>query len=194
MKARFLILPVFLCVVLFGAVHAWGDQTSAQVRNAVMAELESIPQLGTYDVTLDVRQRKATLSGVVGSDWARSEIQKITERQPGVSSVKNMLVVRSVTEPVGPQTQVRARLRPQMTDEQLSQAVMKALKSESAITTSGLKVDTMNGVVTLRGSQNSFRDIDRILGITLMVDGVRDVQSEMTVGTRAYREAAPRNF
>ncbi|RIL05988.1 MAG: hypothetical protein DCC75_11235, partial [Proteobacteria bacterium] len=54
-----------------------------------------------------------------------------------------------------------------------------ALNAHPEIDISGITVNTRNGVVTISGVRPSHRDRDRILSVALMVEGVREIESEL---------------
>ena len=49
-----------------------------------------------------------------------------------------------------------------------------------------LDVEVSKGIVTLHGNLRSRREVDKVLSSVLMVDGVTDIQSEITVGGLSY--------
>jgi len=71
--------------------------------------------------------------------------------------------------------------------------VHQAFARQAGLNTSGLEVTTSSGIVTLRGSRPNFREIDRLLSIALMVEGVREVKSEMTINGKEYSSAWSKN-
>ena len=53
-------------------------------------------------------------------------------------------------------------------------------------------ITTRDAVVTLRGYQESNRDIDNLISSTRTVRGVRDVRNELTLNNRGYNDPYPR--
>jgi osmotically-inducible protein OsmY len=47
-------------------------------------------------------------------------------------------------------------------------------------------VEVREGVVHLSGDLRSHRDVDAVLATTLMQQGVKDIESDLTVGGRPY--------
>jgi osmotically-inducible protein OsmY len=78
------------------------------------------------------------------------------------------------------------RLRPAPGDDQIATEVRATLEREFPEHAQALQVEVRDGVVRLSGDLRSHRDVDAVLATTLMQQGVRDIESDMTVGGRPY--------
>lgn len=70
-------------------------------------------------------------------------------------------------------------------DQEITRRVSNALQQEN-IGIENLRVDTEDGVVTLAGTAENFREIDRALTMVLNVSDVEDINSELTVKGSPY--------
>jgi osmotically-inducible protein OsmY len=77
-------------------------------------------------------------------------------------------------------------LRPAPGDDQIASEVRATLEREFPEHARALQVEVREGVVRLSGDLRSHRDVDAVLATTLMQRGVRDIESDMTVGGRPY--------
>jgi osmotically-inducible protein OsmY len=77
-----------------------GDQTvgevvdDAWILTKVKSKLAADPEVNAFNIDVDVTDGSVTLSGVVRSDRARSEAERIAEATQGVTSVENRIEVR----------------------------------------------------------------------------------------------------
>lgn len=84
------------------------------------------------------------------------------------------------------------RLRPALTDEQIATEVRSALSREYPEIASRIQVDVRGGVAHLSGDLRNHREVDELLATTLMVAGVKDIRSDITLGGRSYGGARMR--
>jgi len=177
---------VLALAMFFTAFPACADFTSGSIRQQVSAAIDTKGRLGKYDISIDVRQGEVTLDGQVASLNASRLIEEAARSVPGVREVNNNLYINHSWY-VPAQAHLTQRPEPvKPSDSEISADVKNALQREANIDLAGLRIETKNGVVTIDGSRTSFRDIDRILSIALMVDGVEDIKSSMTVGGKPY--------
>jgi osmotically-inducible protein OsmY len=77
-----------------------GDQTTGEVVNdawiltKVKSKLAADPEVNPFNIDVDVTNGQVTLSGVVRSDRARTEAERLAEATQGVTSVQNRIEVR----------------------------------------------------------------------------------------------------
>lgn len=113
-------------------------------------------------LNVSARGNVLTLSGTVGSISDKERIERMAREVPGIDRIDNQLSIP-----------------PALTDRELTERVEAALRANPDIDVEGIHIDSKNGVVTLSGSRPNHRDRDRILSVTLMVEGVREVRSEL---------------
>lgn len=138
---------------------------SVTVRRAVLNEIRQLKGLGTY--SLEVRpsdSNEILLEGKVASYQDKTRIEDAARRHIGTGKLTSNLTIKALSEP------------------DLAANVLGALKKESDIDLTGVSVKAnKEGIVTFSGSRPNHREIDRILSIANMVDGVTEVKSEMTI-------------
>ena len=78
------------------------------------------------------------------------------------------------------------RLRPALTDDQISSQVRSVLSQEYPDIANRIQVDVRGGVAYLSGDLRNHREVDELLATTLMVSGVRDIRSDITLSGRPY--------
>lgn len=133
----------------------------------IMAKLAASPEIQNYNLNVDVINDTAVLQGQVGSERERAAAERIALSTRGITGVRNDIVL--------------AWPSARRSDLQITQDVRQVLLRSKAVNLENVEITTRDGIVTFRGSQNSHRDIDRILSIAQSVDGVREVRSQLEV-------------
>lgn len=150
--------------------------SSSPTLNSIYSALKADPSLGGYEIVLSGRGGTVVLTGLVDNAADRMRIEELARLTPGVLQVQNELAIKAPPA-----------------DAELALRVRDALSAEPGIHAADIQVRADNGVVTLAGSQPSFRDVDRILSVAMTVNGVRDLNNEISIGGRPYMQAyAPR--
>lgn len=103
------------------------------------------------------------ITGTVPNEAARARVERNAWNTPGVKSVKTAL---SFPRPVS--------------DSEITAAVQRALEREG-MSVNSVTIASKGGVVHFSGSVPNHRVIDAMLATTLMVDGVRDIRSSVTI-------------
>lgn len=145
---------------------------TTRVREDIMAQFRTIRGNKPIKATVTVDGGVVTLSGMVSSDAERKEFVRSASNIPGVTTVVDEL-----------------RVPPPLTDEQLIERVKMALSTEGLTSAGPVNVDSSNGTVMVSGDRRSFREVDKVLSVVLMVDGVDDVKSSMTVNGMSYNRS-----
>lgn len=121
-----------------------------------------------YQLSISGNGTEVTLNGHTASDRDAALIERLARETPGVTAVRNNLS----TEYSESNKAVEARVR--------------EVLATTNIPTQNLLIDANNGTVTFRGSLASTREVDQVLANALMVDGVKDVHSELLVRGQRY--------
>ncbi|MCS6962263.1 MAG: BON domain-containing protein [Deltaproteobacteria bacterium] len=103
------------------------------------------------------------VEGEVEYEWDEQKVLELIKEANPNFDIKSKVVV---TKP--------------SSDEQIREAIMTAL-NENKHPLEGIAFDVKNRIVTFRGKVSNHRIIDAILATALMVDGVREVRSEVLV-------------
>lgn len=143
---------------------------SRKLAAAIRARIGADHSLGHYDLEILVTGSTAALVGSVLNPEDSTAIERIARGTPGVATVDNRLTIASPTSDAAVELNVR-----------------EALQKAGDVDLAGLDISANEGVVTFAGARPGHRDIDRILGVALMVEGVRDIKSEMTIEPGAHR-------
>lgn len=155
------------------ALGGEGSLLAEQVKARILAE----PSIYNMQLQVSDRNGNVLLSGRVDNLGDRQKIERIARSLPGVVSVENRLTYPA-PEP----------------DGQIENRVRQTLASDPSINMQGVELSVRNGVVHLSGSKSNHREIDRILANVLMIDGVKNVRSEVKIGGKEYMSEAPVDY
>jgi osmotically-inducible protein OsmY len=144
------------------------DQGSTHDARSIGRAIEERVTDAWYDVTVHNYPGAVILRGEVDSEHTRRQIVAVTRSMTSKQVVDEM------------------RLRPAPGDDQIATEVRATLEREFPEHAQALQVEVRDGVVRLSGDLRSHRDVDAVLATTLMQQGVRDIESDMTVGGRPY--------
>jgi len=166
---------------------ASGCSTTNWRGEAVREQLSHSNTLGAHQVAIDEPTKgEITLTGSVASEHDRAEIERIARRTSGVTDVRNQLVVtpssvviREGNHPSGYDRDPQARFP--KSDTQISREVRDVLERNRDLDLRKIDIQTSDGIVTLRGSQNHYRDVERLVALISSIDGVRAVRNELIV-------------
>ncbi|MFN4894340.1 MAG: BON domain-containing protein [Pseudomonadota bacterium] len=78
------------------------------------------------------------------------------------------------------------RVRPAPSDSQIADQVRGALRQDCPQLVDRVQVDVRGGVAYLSGDLRNHREVDELLATTLMVQGVIDIKSDITLAGRPY--------
>jgi|GEM_PF-5126129 len=124
-----------------------------------------------YNVQILSQSDKLALNGEVDSEDTRRELLKVAQ---------------SVSQR---QVQDELKLRPPIPDQEIKDSIARTLDQEYPKLSKELQVEVKDGRAALHGDVSSHRQIDAVLASVLMQEGVKDIESEVTVRGRPY----PRN-
>ena len=172
MKKRVLLgLVLFMPLFAAQAINYESERSKEILRRIAEASI------GSYNITVDDRQGDVVLTGSVTSEGARRLVEETARGVKGVKSVESYVKIEALHEEVAP---VKVAKRPP-TDSEVLARVMGSLKREPDISLGGIGVSVQGGIVHFTGA------LDRILSNALMVEGVRDIRSELRVAGENYR-------
>lgn len=120
--------------------------------------------LGTYSVQVVHVGDKISLTGTALNEKDRERIGQIAQGVASGHSITNELTLATAPG-----------------DAALVARVHEALSREKDIDLAGVSISANSGIVVIKGAKNNHREIDRILSVALMVEGVRDIKSEMKI-------------
>lgn len=134
----------------------------AEVSTAVENYLHGIVLKGPYALQYELTEQGILIKG---------ELPAGIEKQAMLYQVR-----REVSTPVNENILVR----PWPGDVELTQRVRTQLSIKQGLDLKGISFSTLNGVVTLSGKRANHGEADQLAAAALMVEGVRDVKSEVT--------------
>lgn len=140
------------------------NEEVARIEEAIRREV----QHGRYNVAITTRKEDVTLRGRVDSQATKERVVVATG-----SVAQRPVIDRLVIEGVRP-------------DAEVQQSIRRILEEEYPHLAKEVTVSVQNGVASLEGNVASRRDVDKLLSSVLMVEGVSDIQSTVTVSGRPY--------
>ncbi len=164
-----LFAPPFTVSDAEGAVRKLND---VNIMETVEKELIMDPAVLLNEIDVTVENGIVTLSGSVDNILAKERAARVTETVKGVRSVINRI---DVSPPL---------LR---SDTSIARDVEDALLMDSATESFQIRVSVLDGVVTLKGTVDSWQE-KRLAGIVAKgVRGVTDLENELQVAPKADR-------
>jgi|GEM_PF-5333073 len=157
---------IFLLVATLSLL-ACGPRLAQDVRS----NIENHPNLGAHDLTIANQRSTVTLSGKVGTEAARAEIERLTWQTPGVEKVKNKIRVSTA---ISESNQNAKTVSPQ------ANRILKAVKAERSIATPyNLQVGIVGSRAFLDGTVAKQSDIQAIERITLKQPNISSVENRL---------------
>ena len=149
--------------------------TPSTIRDRIITQLDGMKDLGRHEFYVDVRGSRVLLEGYVSSQSDKDKVIQVARTTKGVETIESKLEIRP------PQTNQIAKVAPAPppSDSDVTNRVIEALKGENVAGLSNVSISTVDGVVRFAGQLQNHREIDRMLSIALMVEGVRSVRSEV---------------
>jgi osmotically-inducible protein OsmY len=120
------------------------------------------------DIKIESKNGAVTLTGIVSEEYHKSLAQETMAGLPGVKSVDNRLEVKGAPPTAN-------------SDAWLRDKVKVTLLFHRSVSASKTEVDVKDGIVTLRGNALSQAQKDLTTEYARDVEGVKDVNNEMTV-------------
>lgn len=142
------------------------DSEVAQLQEAFRRE---VPH-GRYNIAVNTHPGKVVLHGIVDSMETKRKIVEVA------SSVSK----RSVQDELA--------VAPQKTDAEIQDSIQRALAKEYPHLMEGLNVSVKDGVAMVEGKARSHVEVDKVLAAVLNIEGVRDIQSRVTVRGGEYTQ------
>jgi osmotically-inducible protein OsmY len=141
-------------------------RTDAQIQKDVMAQLQWEPFLNAAQIGVAVRDGVVTLSGHVDSYSKKAAAEAAAKKILGVKAV-----AEGITVGVSPFYK--------RTDTEIAEAVLSALKWNTAVQEEKIKVKVEDGVVSLDGTvdwlyqrQNAFDAVRNLAGVVLVNNNI----------------------
>lgn len=138
--------------------------------------------LNNFKIETEVEGGTVELSGEVDSDIKHDLAEEIALGVDGVKDVTNNIKVK--TDIAANETDTKSRsLKAKFDDLTLGTTVKTKLVANTNIAARDINVDTMNGVVTLKGEVDSKIERDLAVKIAENVEDVKKVEDELTIAS-----------
>jgi osmotically-inducible protein OsmY len=169
MKAVFSVaLMAAAFVLLVMSASGYASQTDDRIVSSARDSYIFKTYLKDDDITIRSKDGAVVLTGFVTEESHKTFATDIVTDLPGVISVDNRLVVKDAVHTAS-------------SDALLRDKVKSALMFHRSVNAEMTKVDVKDGLVTLRGTATSQAQKDLTTTYARDVNGVNDVNNEMTV-------------
>lgn len=149
-------------------VHA-STQTDGRIESSAKESYVFKTYLKTDDIKIKSKNGAVVLTGTVTESFHKSLAQETVSGLPGVTSVDNRLETKNAPPTANSDAWLRDKVK----------LTLSFHRSVSGLTT---EVAVKDGIVTLRGTASSQAQKELTTEYAKDVEGVKDVNNEMTVG------------
>jgi osmotically-inducible protein OsmY len=153
---------------LAGESKAVGGQSYNQEVETVLRKINSQIRDAKYNIRVKDLGDAMLLEGDVDSERSKGQILE---------------AARSAT---AKRIREELRIRPGPSDSQIAENVREALRKDYPKLADRIQVDVRGGVAYLSGDLRNHREVDELLSTALMVEGVTDIKSDITLAGRPY--------
>ena len=161
-------LVVAAAVLLAVGMPAYASKTDDRIESSAKTSYNFKTYLKEDDIKIESKNGAVALTGTVSSESHKSLAQETVAGLPGVKSVDNRLTVKGAPATAN-------------SDAWLKEKVHTTLLFHQSVSYAKTEVDVKDGIVTLRGNATSQAQKDLTTEYAKDVDGVKDVNNEMTV-------------
>jgi hyperosmotically inducible protein len=168
MKARYSVALIVAAIVLMGfGLPAYASKMDDRIESSAKKSYVFKTYLKDDDIKIESKDGVVSLTGTVSEESHKSLAQDTVADLPGVKSVDNKLTVKGEPATANSDAWVTAKVK----------TLLLYHQNVSGMT----EVSTKNGIVTLKGEATSQAQKDLTAEYAKDVDGVKDVNNEMTV-------------
>jgi osmotically-inducible protein OsmY len=155
----------------------------AWITTKIQAQYFLHPGLKPWNIDVATSPRGVvSLAGVVDNAADHGEAVKLARATEGVTSVNDQLRVKGETAATTGTLETAAGTG---TDSWITAKIQSRYFVDDEVKGRSINVDTRDGVVTLRGTVDSYSERLLATSIARNTDGVREVHDEMTIGAKA---------
>ena len=144
------------------AARAMNQESNPELSAKLHRELAKYPNFNQNTFKVDLNSSVPTITGTVRTVQDRGILEQVVRDVVGARVVNNLTVVQL------PES-----------DDSLAARVRDSITRINGVDLSGIEVSARNGVVSFSGERQNHRQVDRILSLALMVDGVKDLRNEI---------------
>ncbi len=141
------------------------------ITTSVKTALLSDPNIKSFDLKVETRKGVVQLSGFVDNQAQVDQAMTIIRQVPGVTDIESKVDFKAKPTTVGNK----------IDDSVVTTQVRTALLADPSVKSFDIAVVTRQGEVQLSGFVDNPGQIERAIGITRAIEGVRQVNNEMSV-------------
>lgn len=176
----FLIAHISFAGPVSGENSYHGTRLATKVQQAISEALSG----HSYSIDVEAKGGTVILSGVADSEHARDVAIDVARSQPEIARVIDRIEVSTLSnQSLGSLSGSKQQISDSQIKEKLEQAFRQ---SNLPLALDKIEVLVKNGNVTILGDLPRFQEVDKALSLALMIDGVRDVKSEITINGNPY--------
>jgi len=209
MTKRITTLLAILAAVAFAVACA---QTDAGITGKVKSKLAADDTVKAYQIDVDTKDKVVTLSGNVDSQAAKDQAVALARGTEGVADVVDNITVKTAAaanppaeNPAGgtgamvggnaPNPEPNRPMGQVVDDAAITTSVKAKLLADPTVGGLKIDVDTRNGVVYLTSEHmKSQAEIDQAVKLARETNGVKDVQSKLTISEKAEKKAEKKGY
>jgi osmotically-inducible protein OsmY len=167
-----LTVAVAALLLIVAPLHAskQDDRIVSSARNSYVFQV----YLKGDDIKIESKNGAVTLTGVVSEEFHKSLAKETVAALPGVLSVDNRLEIKGAPPTAN-------------SDAWLESKVKATLLFHRSVSADNTEIDVKDGIVTLRGNATSQAQKELTTEYAKDVDGVKNVNNEMTVSGRTQK-------
>lgn len=157
------------------------SRSPAWITTKIQAQYYLHPSLKPWNIDVTTNQNGAVaLSGLIDNTTDRAEAVRIARGTDGVTAVDDRLRVKGET----------AATSGDISDSWITGKIQARYFMDDTVRGRNINVDTRDGVVTLRGTVNSYGERLAAASIARGTDGVREVHDELTIAPPTHDRSA----
>jgi osmotically-inducible protein OsmY len=166
---------VAAAALLVVSVPAYATTMDDRIESSARQSYVFKTYLKDDDIKIESKNGAVTLTGIVSEEFHRSLAQETVAGLPGVKSVDNRLEIKGAAPTAN-------------SDAWLKEKVHTTLLFHRSVSYLKTEVDVKDGIVTLRGNAESQAQKDLTTEYAKDVEGVKDVNNEMTVSPTSKKK------
>lgn len=142
------------------------------------------------DINVDTVNGVVTLKGSVESESEKRQAEALARNTDGVRQVQNQLTLEAAADPVKPLPEGREAGRDmgeKIEDAFITTKIQSQYFMDGDVKGHEINVDTVNGIVTLKGSVETEAQKQEAEQIAMTTEGVSKVVNQLTIGAKPKR-------
>jgi hyperosmotically inducible protein len=152
------------------------------ITTKIQAQYYGHPRLKPWNIDVNTANGGVvTINGLVDTEADHAEALKIARATEGVTTVNDRLRVKGETAAT---TGTADRMAGDVTDSWITTKIQSRYFADDDVKGRNINVNTADGVVTLKGTVNSYSERLQAAAIARNTDGVREVHDELTIEPR----------